>query len=451
MKNFLLFCTLTSASFGIAQNAPIDFEPGGIGAEWTWATFEAPEGENNPTFSIVPNISVDATNGSATIAKMDIEYATTASWGSAGCESMHNADLGAFSFTTMNSIVRMMVYQEGFAAPVAIKFATPAGAAFPEVVVPNSIVGEWFEVEFNLSAWIGDPLGQPDQIIFFPSYGPRETGHVVYFDNVVFGEAGPPVGDPMVPAPDPTIDEALVISAYSDFYTNNTVSNFNFNAFQGGGTVSEIAIQGNNTGKIEGLTFYGAQWDATDLTEYDFLHLTYWSSSSTAFNFYLIDATAGIPGGAPEEPRYSFATSGGDETIVQGEWVSVTIPLQHFLDYPSTGFNYDLTDIFQWKFDGNGTLFFDNIYFSTDAMGVEELRADGFQAFPNPSKDAWTIQSENAPIAKIHVMNALGQIVWSGTPNAGTARIDASALSPGLYLTRIETANAVRTIKLIKE
>ncbi|HKL03546.1 MAG TPA: T9SS type A sorting domain-containing protein [Cryomorphaceae bacterium] len=454
MKKIILLSFLCSTTLGFSQNAPIDFEPDGFGADWTWATFEAPEGEENPDFSVVANVATDGINSSANVARIDISYPTDASWGQAGCESMHGADIGTFSITEANSTVRVMVYQEGFASPVALKFAAPDGAAFFEQIAQNDVADAWVEVEFDMSEWMGDPLGQPDQIIFFPSYGPRETGHTVYFDNVEFGPAGPPAGEPMVSAPDPTIDEDLVISAYSDFYQTNTVTGFNLNSFQGAGTISEIDIEsdGNNTLKIEGLTFYGAEWDAVDLTDYLYVHLDYWTGNSTAFNFYLIDATAGIPGGAAEEPRYSFAAAGADATIVEEEWVSVFIPLQHFLDYPSTGFSYDLEDIFQWKFDGNGTLFIDNVYFTTEeVMSVESLRAEGIQLFPNPAQDFWNVQSENSAIEQIQVFNALGQVVWSATPNANVARIQASELKPGLYIAQVKTALGFRTMKLVRE
>ena len=66
----------------------------------------------------------------------------------------------------------------------------------------------------------------------------------------------------------------------------------------------------------------------------NYAHLDYWTNSSE-FSFFLIDQTAGLSGGEPEEPRYKIATTGGDETLVQGEWKSVFIPLQHFLDFDS--------------------------------------------------------------------------------------------------------------------
>lgn len=192
MKKIIFLFLLSSAHWAVAQNAPIDFEPEGIGADFTWATFEAPEGENNPTFSIVPNISVDANNPSATVAKMDIEYATDAIWGSAGCETMHGSDVGPFTITAEDNIVSLQFYQVGFAAPVALKFATTEGAAFMETVVQNTIADAWVTVEFDMSVWIGSTLpGVLDQVIFFPSYAPRGTGHVVYFDNITFGPAGP--------------------------------------------------------------------------------------------------------------------------------------------------------------------------------------------------------------------------------------------------------------------
>jgi len=449
--NLLAFFFVATLSYG--QIAPINFEPAGIGADWTWATFEAPQGANNPTFTIEPNVSVDATNPSATVAKMVIEYATTASWGSAGCESMHGSDLGSFSFTTANSSVTLMFYQVGFAAPVALKFATPAGAAFPEVVVQNDIADAWVVATFDISAWIGNPLGgQPDQIIFFPSYGPRETGHTVYFDNVVFGEAGAGPEDPMTPAPNPTIDEDLVLSVYSDFYPNNTVSNFNLNAFQGAGTVSQIQIQGNNTVKVQGLSFYGADWTDVNINDYDSVHFDYWVRNSTNINFYVINASNGIPGGSPAEPRYTIATSGGDETLVQEEWVRVSIPLQHFLDYPTLGFTYSLDAVNQYKFDGNGDLFFDNIFFSKDgAVGVENLPKSAFKAFPNPSKDAWTISSKGASIVRVELYNLLGQQVDAFTPNNRQIRIDAAGLDSGVYFARVSTPEGMITIKLVKD
>jgi hypothetical protein len=353
--------------------------------------------------------------------------------------------------------VTLQFYQEGFAAPVALKFANPAGGAFPEVVIQNTIADAWVTVEFDLSAWIGDPLGaQPDQIIFFPSYAARATGHVVYFDNVSFGPASPGAADPSVAAPDPTTDEDLVISVYSDFYAANTVAAYNFNAFQGGGVVSQVQIEGNNTGKIEDLTFYGADWSNTDITEFDSLHFDYWARGSEGFSFFVINAANGIPGGAPEEPRYSITPAGGDETLVQDEWVRVSVPLQHFLDFPTGAFTYTLDAVNQYKFEGSvfgaGDVFFDNIFFSKEgSVRVNELPTSAFRTYPNPSNDAWTISSEGSNILQVTVYDVVGKQVVSLSPLSDQVRINAGALSSGTYFARVRTSEGMGTIKLIKE
>lgn len=455
MRNLFTFSLILMASVVFAQNNPITFEPGEFGADFTWATFEAPEGEDNPTFTVEANPVTDGINSSATAAKIAISYGTDASWGQAGCEtSQTEMDMGSWEFTEENSTVTMMIYQEGFAAPVALKFANATFGAEFETIVENDVADEWVEVSFDMSSLIGSGLAPFTQFIFFPSYGPRETGHTVWFDNVVFGAGDPPAGDPMVSAPEPTIDEAEVLSVYSETYQTNTVTNFNLNSFQGGGTISEIDIEedGNNTIEIEGLTFYGAEWDAVDLNDFEYVHFHYWASTSTAFNFYLIDATAEIPGGNPAEPRYSFGLQGGDETLVQGEWVSVFIPLQHFLDYPSTGYDYDLNDIFQWKFDGNGNLFIDNVFFtSADPLSASQVKIEGLEVFPNPSNNGWNIQTAGAEIQEVRIFNALGQAVASFNPRSNSFRIEADQLKPGLYLANLITNEGSQTIRLVNQ
>lgn len=454
MKGLLLFTTLLIGGGAFAQTSPLDFEPGGNGAGFGWATFEAPEGFDNPTLTIEANPVTDGINSSATAAKIDIAYGTDASWGQAGTETDNpGIEMGSWEFNAENSAVRVMVFQEGFAAPVALKFANNMFGAEFETIVNNTVANEWVEITFDMSSLIGSGLAPFTQFIFFPSYAPRETGHVVWFDNVTFG-AATSVPDPMVSPADPTIDEADVVSVYSETYATNTVMNFNLNAYANDAFVlAEVDIEstGNLSASMENLGFYGAEWTAENINEFDFVHLDYYATSSSGFNFYLIDQTAGIPGGNIAVPRFSFGPT-GDAPLVQGEWVSVFIPLQHFLDYDAGAFSFDLDDIFQYKFDGNGGLWFDNIYFTTEeALSVNDIEEAGLNAFPNPSVDSWTITSEVTPIKEVRVFNMLGQVVYSASPNSSLANIDASGIDTGLYMTEITTNRGKTTIKLIKE
>ena len=161
--------------------------------------------------------------------------------------------------------------------------------------------------------------------------------------------------------------------------------------------------------------------------------------------------TAGIPGGNAEEPRFAFSTSGGDETFVQGQWNSVFIPLQHFLDYSTPSFTYDLNDIFQWKFDGNGTVYFDNIYFSTEAiLGINDVAINGYKVFPNPANNQLTIMADES-IENIQVYNLLGQQLINKNSVNNRATINISKLNQGIYVVRTTVDGAIGTKRFIKQ
>jgi hypothetical protein len=164
----------------------------------------------------------------------------------------------------------------------------------------------------------------------------------VYVDNVYFyiGETIPT--EPTTAAPVPTFNPADVISVFSDSYTNVDATDFNPNWGQAT-VVSQVSVDGNNTLKYAGLNYQGIQLGSNqNLTDMGYLHLDYWSASSTSLNVYLIS-----PG--PNEMAYPL-------TVPTSGWTSVDIPLSSFTAV-------DLSDVFQFKFEGNGDIFIDNIYF----------------------------------------------------------------------------------------
>ncbi|NND77951.1 MAG: hypothetical protein HKN39_07180, partial [Flavobacteriales bacterium] len=110
------------ASTAIAQNAPIDFEAGGQGADWTWTVFE---NADNPPVEIVSNPDASGANTSATVAKITARM-TGNPW--CGTESMHGADIGEFALTPSNSLVKIMVYKTTI-SDVGIKLVNAGGGA----------------------------------------------------------------------------------------------------------------------------------------------------------------------------------------------------------------------------------------------------------------------------------------------------------------------------------
>ena len=133
-----------------------------------------------------------------------------------------------------------------------------------------------------------------------------------------------------------------VISIFSDAYPNLDGTNLNPN--WGQGTVAtEVSVADNNTLMYAGLDFQGIELAMSqDVSGMQFLHIDYWTANSTALNVFLIST-------GPVETLKALAvpTSG---------WVSLDIPLTDFT-------SVDLADVIQMKFDGNGDIYIDNIYF----------------------------------------------------------------------------------------
>lgn len=72
------------------------------------------------------------------------------------------------------------------------------------------------------------------------------------------------------------------------------------------------------------------------------------------------------------------------------------------------------------------------------------------KAYPNPTKDSWTLKTNNIKISSIQVFDILGKNVLSLKPNASEVNINASNLKTGLYFARVQTIKGVGTLKLIK-
>jgi hypothetical protein len=148
---------------------------------------------------------------------------------------------------------------------------------------------------------------------------------------------------PTVAAPTPTVAAANVVSVFSDAYTN--IAGTNLNPGWGQATVaSQVAISGNNTLKYLGLNYQGIQLGSSqNVTGMTHLHIDYYSANSTALNAYLIST-----GPVEKAKALTVPTTSG--------WVSLEIPLSNFSPV-------NLADIIQLKFDGNGEIYLDNIYF----------------------------------------------------------------------------------------
>lgn len=101
--------------------------------------------------------------------------------------------------------------------------------------------------------------------------------------------------------------------------------------------------------------------------------------------------------------------------------------------------------------NGNGNNNGDRVYTTSQDIvlfnvGIEENETKGLSIFPNPTVDELYVQYERlSESGTITIHDNSGKLKHQRLLNAGSdiARIDISALIPGLYLVKLETSNAV--------
>ena len=138
------------------------------------------------------------------------------------------------------------------------------------------------------------------------------------------------------------------------------------------------------------------------------LHIDYFTGDSTTLNFFLISSF--------DEKAFAL-----DVTNV-GEWNSVYIDLSHYSDV------VDLSDVIYFKVEGNGTVYFDNIYFfggglhySPDYSGTfgGTSVTDGVFEFPSTAESWSGFVNINQDIYPLYFPNG-GKVTF----NAATAGTD---------------------------
>jgi len=212
-------------------------------------------------------------------------------------------------------------------------------------VSPTLISKSWIGLNIPLSSLTG--LASKTHIGQIILEGANITNF--YADNIYFYNDGSIIPSvPATAAPAPTVAAANVLSVFSDAYTN--VAGTNFNPSWGQSTVaSQVTIAGNNTLKYAGLNYQGIELGSSqNVSSKTFLHLDYYTSNSSTLKVYLIS-----PG--PVEKPYVLTVPSSVAPSVGG-WKSVDIPLSAFSPV-------NLSNIIQLKFDGNGNIYLDNIYF----------------------------------------------------------------------------------------
>ncbi len=248
----------------------------------------------------------------------------------------------------------------------------------------------WASVDIPLSSF--SPVDLAD-VIQLKSEGDGD----IYLDNIYFYKSGGGgTTEPTEAAPTPQQDAADVISVFSDAYTNLDGTNF-YPDWGQTTVVSEVPVAGNNTLVYAGLNYQGIEMSGSqNVSGMEYLHVDLWTANSTALNIYLISTGAETP--------YAL-------TVPTEGWMSVDIPLTSFSPV-------DIADVIQFKFDGDGDIYLDNIYFYGDGGGrgteptvaapTPTISADDVislfsNAYTDVTVDTWSAEWDVADYAELQV------------------------------------------------
>jgi len=437
---YFVLAILAFASFAFTQNAPIDFEEGGYGADWTWTVFE---NDTNPPVEIIANPDASGANTSGTVAKFTA-LQTGQPW--AGFESQHGADIGTYVLDETNSTIKIMVHKPVI-SDVGIKLISDTGWAQPEIKIPNTVVDQWEELTFDFSNYPNPPAeeGMYDQIVIFPDFNldGRTQDNICYIDNITFNpETGGNEDEPEVAAPTPTMAAENVISLFSNQYTNVNVDTWS--AEWDEAILQDIQIAGNDTKLYTNLVYAGIEFtsETIDASEMTHFHIDIWTPDDTAapavLKIKLVDfgADGVYDGGDDVEHELTF----DENTLSSEQWVSLDIPLADFENLVTTG------HLAQMIISGDpNTLYVDNVYFYNNVISADLNQTVKPQSYllhnyPNPFNPTTNISYTIAEpgLVEIKIFNLKGQLVdvlSEGNKQANSHQVfwEAEKQASGIY------------------
>ena len=233
------------------------------------------------------------------------------------------------------------------ATKLGLKLVNTSHAGQPEkeglVMVSSITKGEWVSVDIPLSEYTND-TSKFMQLVWDGAAGK------IWIDNLYFYTdelATAPTGAPAAP----TNDADDVVSIFSDTYTNEVVSEWNPD--WGQSTVLETITIGNDKIlKYSNLNYSGlvTNYDpGTSLEGKNYVHFDYWTNDATKLGLKLVN-TSHANNDEGKKESIVFTSS-----IVKGGWVSVDIPLSEYTS--------DVSKFMQLVWEGDGTVYIDNLYF----------------------------------------------------------------------------------------
>lgn len=89
-----------------------------------------------------------------------------------------------------------------------------------------------------------------------------------------------------------------------------------------------------------------------------------------------------------------------------------------------------------------------NLDYITPVSGVDEVNANSFSVYPNPTNDRLTIENNGETILQVEVVDLLGKVVLR--PHLSANTIDISSIPSGMYILNVATKSGSGTQRVFK-
>jgi len=302
-----------------------------------------------------------------------------------------------------------------------------------------TVSGSWQSIDISMSAFAAlVNKTKITQILIDPA-----IPNTLFIDNFYFYKT--PNQAPLIAAPTPTIPAANVISMFSNAYTNVGVDTWRTS--WSSGNLTDLQIAGNDTKKYDNLSFVGTETTGANLinaSSMSYFHIDAWTPNMTQLKIKIVDFGANAAYGGGDDTEHELLY-----TPVQGSWNSYHIPLSNFTGLTNRSKIAQL--ILSSVPAGTGTLFFDNVYFSSvNLNSTSFINGSKVKLYPNPTSNILNIESVGT-IQNISIYNVLGQEVMNKLTNETLVSLDVSGLNAGVYVIKTVIDGTVSSTKFIKE
>lgn len=404
-----------------ALSLPIDFEMGEVATDFL--------NYSGAVASIIPNPQVDGINPSPTVGQVIRD----------GGQFWAGSKLFIDSTIDLSSLwqISMKVYTT---APVGtrIKLELSNSGASSGLDYITTVSGQWETATWNFNGQANN--FDAIQFLFdFGNVGDGSEASTFLFDDIL-QEVG-------LVIPEPTATDFPI-----DFEENFVTSDFTNEDGAIATVISNPQIDANNPSATVGqfIRSGGAPWAKSKLTLTDFIP-DFSTVGSISMKVYTDAPVGTILKFKIESNVAGFADERDALTTVSSQWATYTWDFTNF-DSPiynvlTLMLGYDSPN----DASANATFLFDDIErVITLGNGNEQaFNSQQLSVYPNPAKDKVTISSNDTIIKAVVVYDVLGKHLTTLYPKDTDVTINVANFTRGLYIVKVSTLEAEKTIKLI--